>query len=76
MADFIDLDPLSPLVQRAKFNLMGKSRSYVQDSRDFARALLFALEELERLRAANEKLIDQYAGAIVNQGGVSEGQAE
>jgi hypothetical protein len=75
MADPIDLDPLSPLVQRAKFNLMGKSRSYVQDSRDFARAVLSASEQLETLRAENDRLVREYAEALTALNGAPRGNA-
>ena len=41
----VDLDLLSPLVQRAKFVLMGKSRGYVVDVEVLARAILELAEE-------------------------------
>ena len=52
-----DLDLLSPLIARAKAVLVGKSRSYVTDAIDFARALVAGAEEIEMLRARNAGLL-------------------
>jgi hypothetical protein len=86
----VDLDPLSKLIQQAKFTLMGKSRSYVHDARVFAQALLdvaeayeqlrtdplsaqleVALSENRRLAAENERIVQEYAEAIVRAGGIT-----
>jgi hypothetical protein len=61
-----DLDLLSPLIQRAKFRLIGKPGSDAADARDFARALLSAVEELERLRGERDRLVKEYARALMD----------
>lgn len=58
-----DLDLLSPLIARAKAVLVGKSRSYVTDAIDFARALVAGAEELERLRTKNSDLLAEFASS-------------
>lgn len=75
MDELEDLDPLSPLIQRVKFCLMGKSRSYVADSQDFAQALLRAAQELERLTAENKRLVEAYAHALTELGEAPRGDA-
>jgi hypothetical protein len=83
VADEPDLDLLSPLIARARALLVGKPKSYVTDAIDFARALIAAAEAIENLRAEtarqerelvavrlqNDRLVGQYADALVTRGG-------